>query len=240
MKNILPRDIVAFASFSDLYPIKVDAVYAKPDHPENAFGQIYHPDAQLWGHRHLVKVVLLAAKRLHDDLGWVLTIKDCLRPIEAQALMIETPIVKANPHWLQEPRFLSSPGQGGHPRGMAVDVAVEGIDFGTGFDHFSASSDKDHNPAHRDYTQSTDSVRRNREVLEKALISAAEDFRLPMLPLPQEWWDFRFPHAYTKDFAPLSDNDLLPHQKVVAKAEQYDTMPDDEILEALAKFTGAI
>jgi len=75
---------------------------------------------------------------LNDGHGWTLIVKDCLRPIEAQAKMVETPIVKANPHWIVEPRFLSSPGQGGHPRGMAVDldaINADGapVDFGTCF-----------------------------------------------------------------------------------------------------------
>lgn len=233
MKKINPMDLVSFGSFAETYAIRVDPVYAKADHPENAFGQVYHTQSQIWGHRDLVKTILLASRRLHQAHGWVMTIKDCLRPIEAQALMVEMPIVKANPHWVQEPRFLSGPGQGGHPRGMAVDVVVDGIDFGTGFDHFVASTDKDLNPAHRQHPQSSAEVQANRRFLEEAIMTAAKDFNLPMLPLPQEWWDFRFPASYTNEFAPLSDGDLLPHQKMMQAPQEIPLEPDAKILKEL-------
>lgn len=228
MKKIPVEDIVAFAPFCGTFPIDVDPVYANSDHPENHFGQIYHKQARIWGYRDLVKIVLLTAKRLHDAHGWTLVVKDCLRPVEAQERMIDTPIVKANPHWIEEPRFLSGPGQGGHPRGMAIDLDVEGIDFGTAFDHFGPES-------HRQYELSQE-VRRNRGILEEAMVRAANDFGLPMLPLPQEWWDFRFPASYTNEYAALSDDDLLAHQKMVSEAQRIDLKPDDRVLEELSRF----
>lgn len=236
MKKIPATDIVSFTAFCDIFPVDTDPVYANLGHRENHFGQIYHPGAQIWGHRDMVKIVLLAAKRLHEALGWTLVVKDCLRPVEAQALMIETPIVKANPHWIQEPRFLSGPGQGGHPRGMAVDLDVVGVDFGTAFDHFSSSTDVALNPAHREYPHLLPQVLENRAHLENAMIGAAKDFNLPMLALPQEWWDFRFPSSYTNEFLPLSDNDLMEHQKIVGKAESADIKADDAVLEELSRF----
>ncbi len=228
MKKIPVEDIVAFAPFCGTFPIDVDPVYANADHPENHFGQIYHPNAQIWGHRDLVKIVLLAAKRLHQAYGWTLMIKDCLRPVEAQARMIDTPIVKANPHWIEEPRFLSGPGQGGHPRGMAIDLDVEGIDFGTAFDHFGPES-------HRQY-ELPEAIRRNRGILEDAMVKAANDFGLPLLPLPQEWWDFRFPASYTNEYEALRDDDLLPHQKMTVEAQKIEMEPDPQILQALNPF----
>lgn len=238
MKKILPVDIVAYEPFCGLFPVMTDPVYANAEHPENHFGQIYHPKAQIWGHRDLVRIVLLTSKRLYDAHGWTLIVKDCLRTTEAQALMIETPIVKANPHWIEEPRFLSGPGMGGHPRGMAVDLDAmddkgKPVDFGTPFDHFSASSDKDHNPAHREYPKSSAAVMASREYLEKAMVQAAKEFGLPMLPLPQEWWDFRFPGTYSNEFAPLSDKDLEPYQRMCEEPEEIDLQPDAQILEDL-------
>lgn len=238
MKKIPSHDLVAFAPLSSHFPVEVDLVYAKSGHPENAFGQIYHEEAMMWGHIDLVKVVMLAASCLQKAHGWTLIVKDCLRPVEAQELMIATPIVKAHPHWLIEPRFLSGPGQGGHPRGMAVDLGAKGkegaeIDFGTGFDHFSDVTDKNGNPAHREYPHLPETAKSNREKLESAMVLAAKDLNLPMLPLPQEWWDFRFPSAYTKEFAPLSAADLLPHQQMTNAPEKAELLADIRVIERL-------
>ena len=42
-----------------------------------------------------------------------------------QTAMGKTQIVKDNPDWLEEPnRMVSPPGNGAHPRGMAIDVCV--------------------------------------------------------------------------------------------------------------------
>lgn len=241
MKKISPADIVAFDPFCGTFPLLTDIVYANAAHPENHFGQIYHKDAILQGHRDLVKIVLLVSYRLYQAHGWTLIVKDCLRPIEAQGLMVETDIVKANPHWLIEPRFLSSPGQGGHPRGMAVDLDAldatgQAVDFGTAFDHFSSATDKDRNPAHREHPDLTNQAGKNRLILTDAMISAAADFNLPMLPLPQEWWDFRFPSSYTNDFEAISDGDLLPHQKMIAAPDPLEVVADSQTLDELRRF----
>ena len=240
MKKISPTDIVAFEPFCGIFPILTDLVYAQAAHPENHFGQIYHKDAILQGHRDLVKIVLLASYRLYRTHGWTLIVKDCLRTIEAQALMVETEIVKANPHWLVEPRFLSSPGQGGHPRGMAVDLDAldrqgKPVDFGTAFDHFSSATDKERNPAHREHPYLIDLAKNNRQILTDAMMKAATDFNLPMLPLPQEWWDFRFPSTYTNEYEAIRDADLLPHQKMIAKPEKAEIEADREIMEELRR-----
>ena len=241
MKKISPSDIVAIAPFCGTFPILTDLVYTDPHHAENHFGQIYHRDAAIQGHRDMVKIVLLAAYRLYMEQSWTLIVKDCLRPVEAQALMVETEIVKANPHWLIEPRFLSSPGQGGHPRGMAVDLDAldrrgRSVDFGRKFDHFSSATDKNSNPAHRDYPHLSETAKANRRILTEAMIRAASDFNLPMLPLPQEWWDFRFPSTYTNEYQAISNADLLPHQKMIEVPEKMEIEADEEILEELRRF----
>ncbi|HEY8190037.1 MAG TPA: D-Ala-D-Ala dipeptidase, partial [Micavibrio sp.] len=120
--TILPTDLIAMDTVAKETPLRIDLVYAQAAHPENIFKQaLYRPQARLWLHREFAAVVTLAAKRCHEATGLVFVLKDGMRPIEAQILMRETPIVKANPHWIQDPtRLLSDPGKGGHPRGMAV------------------------------------------------------------------------------------------------------------------------
>ena len=122
MKKIAPADLVALDDFTSTYPVKVDVVYARPDHPDNMFKtKIYRPDAKMWGHRELVPIILAAAQICFKKTGWFFEVKDCLRTYEAQALMRETEIVKRNPQWLEEPgRLLSPPGAGGHPRGRRL------------------------------------------------------------------------------------------------------------------------
>ncbi len=135
-------------------------------------------------------------------------------------MMRETPIVKANPHWIQDPtRLISDPGQGGHPRGMAVDIVLETqdgrlVDMGTRFDYFSP--DPAINPARRGFPGLTDEARRNRQILEDAMVAAARNLGKPLLPLPSEWWDFRFPGVYSGRYAPLSDRDLPPDMRMTA------------------------
>lgn len=237
--KIPASDIVAFAPFARHFPIRTDVVYANASHPENQFAQIYHPASLMQGHRDLVRVVLTASWLLNQEFGWTLVVKDCLRPVEAQSKMIDTPIVKANPHWLEEPRFLSGPGQGGHPRGMAVDLAADDgngqpVDFGTGFDHFAESTAKEFNPAHREYPHLSFEAKQNRDRLTKAMVEAAERLNLPMLSLPQEWWDYRFPASYTNNFAPLSDDDLRGDQKMMIAPEDHSGEPDSKIMDELS------
>lgn len=223
MDIISPDDLIPFDLFTGSHPVLVDPVYADPLHPENIFGAIYHPDALLSGHIDMVMLVLIAAQFLHKNTGWTLVIKDCLRPIEAQQKMVETEIVQANPQWLQEPRFLSPPGLGGHPRGMAVDVtAIDrsgcSIDFGTSFDAFAKSPLPQHNRAHRDHPDLPDSVLENRRFLNEAMVFAAQKIGRDLVLLSTEWWDFRFPASYSSAYAPISDVDLKPWQKMVTKA----------------------
>lgn len=222
MQKISPHHLVFFDEFVRDYPIAVELVYADPAHPDNHFGALYEGGARLLGHRDLACVTLLAAHRLQGAYGWRLVLKDCLRPMEAQALMMETEIVKANPHWLIEPRFLSMPGQGGHPRGMAIDVgalnaAGDDIDFGTRFDYFSSSTDVSVNKAHRNYQGHSESVNQNRKILQDSFEQAGRDLNLPLYPLPHEWWDFRFTSDYTNEFFPLSEADMPDGYKMTIK-----------------------
>ena len=221
MKKIAPADLVALDDFTSTYPVKVDVVYARPDHPDNMFKtKIYRPDAKMWGHRELVPIILAAAQICFKKTGWFFEVKDCLRTYEAQALMRETEIVKRNPQWLEEPgRLLSPPGAGGHPRGMAVDIVLvdkngDEIDMGTPFDFLT--EDRNNNPAARNYMKFSKTILDNRRVLEDSMMQAAAEAGRELLPLPQEWWDFRFPKSYSEQFEPIRDADLPTEMRMTA------------------------
>ena len=217
---IIPHDdLIAMDMLAAQTPLRIDIVYAQAAHPENIFGRaLYRPDARLWLHRDFSEIVLLAAKRCYETLGLFFVLKDGLRTIEAQALMQETDIVKANPHWTQEPnRLLSPPGKGGHPRGMAVDIVLETqagdlVDMGTRFDHLT--TDPSVNPARRGFPGISPEAQKNRQILEDFMTAAARDLNRPLLPLPSEWWDFRFPASYSERYAPISDKDLPPQMRM--------------------------
>lgn len=219
-REIAPEDLLPMNDFAITHPLRIDLVYADAAHPENIFRTaLYRDDARLYLHRDFAPVVLRAALFMQQRHGAILVLKDGLRPIEAQAAMQDTAIVRANPHWSDGPvRLLSKPGQGGHPRGMAVDVGVVGVDgrawdMGTAFDALSA--DPDYNPAARDFTDLPQAVLDNRARLEAAFVDAAAAHNRPLLPLPSEWWDFRFPASVSEQYAPVSDQSLPPEQKML-------------------------
>lgn len=217
--QIPPDHLIAMDTLAATTPLRIDIVYAQATHPENMFGEaIYRPDARLWLHRDFAPIVALAAQRCHAAHGLFFVLKDGLRTTEAQAKICETAIVRANPHWLQEPRLFSMPGQGGHPRGMAIDIALEDesghvIDMGTAFDYLTP--DPAVNPAARGFTGIPAAAQANRKLLEDFMVAAARDLNLPLLPLPAEWWDFRFPKDILDRYAPLSDRDLPPAMRMV-------------------------
>lgn len=219
MEKINSSDLVALDDFTAKYPLKVDLVYAKPAHPDNMFKTaIYRPDAKMWGHRDMVSIVLAASAACFKKTGWVFEVKDCLRTVEAQELIQQTDIMKAHPQWQQEPgRLFAPPGKGGHPRGMAVDVVLvdengEEIDMGTRFDFLT--EDRENNPAARNYTNLSAEVQANRRVLEEVMVGAAKAFGREILPLPQEWWDFRFMPDDSNRFDPIYDADLPPEMRM--------------------------
>ena len=224
--TIDPLDLVPMDIFGG-EPLSIDVVYADAAHPENIFGAaVYASSARLILHRDLARIVLLSARLLQARHGWTLILKDGLRPVEAQSALIETDIVKRNPQWLQEPRLLSGPGQGAHPRGMAIDVSVKDVSMGTVFDAMVAESA-------RDFTGFDESILQNRKWLERGFADAADKLGLPILALPSEWWDFRLPASYHGRFAPLSDLALPPPLKMCG-----DAAPDaqwDAHFDGLAK-----
>lgn len=207
-KTLLPSELVPMDFLSEGEPIHIDLVYASETHPENIFKTaIYHAGARLVLHRDLARIVLQAARRMHSIRGWTLVLKDGLRPVEAQEALMRTEIVKANPRWMEEPgRLLSPPGQGAHPRGMAIDVCAStsdgrAVDMGTAFDEMTPLSA-------RDCTEISAEARENREFLEECFVRAGTRMALPILPLPSEWWDFRIPRDIYASYAPIYDIDL--------------------------------
>ncbi len=219
--KIGPENLVALDDFTGSYPLKIDLVYAQPKHPDNMFGgAIYRADAKMWCHRNFAPIILRAAEICFEKSGYIFELKDCLRTTEAQALMAQTDIVKANPQWLEEPgRLLSPPGKGGHPRGMAVDIILlrqdgSQADMGTAFDYLT--TDRANNPAARNYKNFDAEILKNRQLLEDSMMQAAADLRLELYPLPQEWWDFRFPAHYANLFAPISDANMPPEYRMTA------------------------
>jgi D-alanyl-D-alanine dipeptidase len=221
--------------FAAAFPLKVDLVYADGAHPENIFKTgLYRSDAKLWLHADFASIVLLAARLMRDRHNGLFILKDGLRTVEAQAAMQRTAIVRANPHWSHGPeRLLSLPGQGGHPRGMAVDVVVADAatgalwDMGTSFDHLS--TDPAANPARRSFQGFPPHILDNRKKLEACFTDAGRMLNLPVLPLPAEWWDFRFPASHSERYAAVSDADL-PASQQMTRAD--GTVRDDPAVRA--------
>jgi len=203
------HDLVPMDVFGASEPFIIDLVYADKDHPENIFGiNLYHKNARMILHRDMARIVVLAARALHNEYGWTLILKDGLRTVDAQERLMQTDIVRANPQWLEEPRMLSLPGKGAHPRAMAIDVSVKGVDMGTRFDEMTPQSARAYDGFPKDILE-------NRQRLEKAFVESAQKLGLPMLPLPSEWWDFRFPASYHERFAPLHETDLPDSLKMM-------------------------
>lgn len=209
LKKITTDQLVPMDMFIGEEPITIDLVYAQVNHEENIFGKIYHDKARLWCQYDLACITILTARKLYSQHGWTLILKDSLRTIETQEAMQETDIVKAHPEWMQEPRMLAPPGHGGHPRGMAIDVSVKNIDMGTVFDDMSEASNRSH-------TNFPKEILENRQKLEQAFSDAAKELQLEILPLPNEWWDFRFPADHYRNHTPLSDKELPPQMRMAS------------------------
>ena len=226
MTRPFPDTLMPMDLFTGAAPIRIDLVYANPVHARNIFARaLYHPQARLWLHEDLARIVLRVATRLYRQHEWTLMLKDGLRTVEAQAMMQESDLVQANPHWSNAPpdkRLLSTPGNGAHPRAMAIDVGVidadgKEVDMGTPFDFFT--TDPNNNPAARDYMNFPQTVLDNRRALEKTFTDAAASLDLPIVPLRSEWWDFRFPADLYNGFPALADKDLPPWMQMTGRPD---------------------
>lgn len=214
MKKITASDLVLMND--EFY--RVELAYSKDDNL--LFGErIYRKDAKLWLHRDLANIVKIAAQKCLDAHGLRFVLYDGLRTIEAQEAMMQTRRVKANPHWLEEPRLLSPAGAGGHPRAMAIDISLETndgelLDMGCAFDYLAENPHKDVNPAHREYAHPSN-ILNNRKILNDCMSEAADELKLPLFPLPQEWWDFRMPNDYFNQYAPINERDLPEEMRLL-------------------------
>jgi len=235
MKTISPANLIPMDIFVGHEPIKIDLVYAQKEHPRNIFDTaLLHEEARLWAHKDLAKIILLTARRLNKNYGYILELQDCLRTIEVQKAMQETDIVRANPQWCKEPdRLLAPPGMGAHPRAMAIDVRVlqsnnQEVDMGTPFDYMDVQS-------HRTYTDFPDDILNNRKILEDAFLSSAKTLGFPFIALQSEWWDFRFCPDYTNQYAPLNDSDLPPQMQMSQKIQNNIANYSQEHFDNLAQ-----
>ncbi len=217
LKPLSPDDFICMDVQADLFPFRIDLAYARADNL--LFGeQIYKTDAQLWLHKDLAAVVLQATM-LATARGYRLVLFDGLRTSDAQEKMLHTKAVQDNPQWLEEPRLLSPPGAGAHPRGMAIDCSLETLDgelldMGTPFDFLSDNPSAVQNPAHRQYSRLATGPKKNRAVLDYCMMEAAVENGIELAGLPQEWWDYRLPKEVYGDYAALSDADLPPEMRM--------------------------
>jgi len=226
--------LINISSFTKIEPIAVDLVYADAKHPRNIFTKsLYQASAQCWVHKDIAAITILAARLLRKRFNYTLEIKDCLRTSDAQAEMQNTDIVRANPHWMEEPRLLAPPGAGAHPRAMAIDVCVldeqgKEVDMGTGFDEMIPASA-------RHYTDLEEYQLDNRHDLERAYKQSAQALGFKFLPYPEEWWDFRFYQDQYEQFSPLSDADLPPQMQMTHNVTNNIKDFDQDHFEKLAE-----
>ncbi|MCC6598772.1 MAG: D-alanyl-D-alanine carboxypeptidase family protein [Alphaproteobacteria bacterium] len=224
LQTILPEALICMDDLAADHPgMRTECAYARADNL--LFGErIYRPEAKIWLHEDLASIVMGAAD-LAVKAGYRLVLYDGLRTVEAQEKMLQTRRVRENPQWLEEPRLLSPPGAGAHPRAMAIDLSMETaegvlLDMGTPFDFLAANAAPESNPAHRLYAHSVD-VMHNRAFLDGFMKESAQKRQIPVYPLPQEWWDYRLPrHRYEK-YAPLSDAVLLAIMRMCVEERPF-------------------
>lgn len=213
--------------FTADYPLLIDVMYAGAG---SFCGPVYRQGACLTLHSDMALLILVAARLLYDENGHKLELYDGLRTTTAQRLICETPVVKAHPHWTADGplRMFAPPGQGGHPRGMAIDLSVRDVagnllDMGTVVDALpEGGMEPDVNPAHRAYPHLSKMVQRNRAMLTNILLKAAALTGQVLWPLTVEWWDYRFPAEVYNLYAPLADEDVPPSLRLTA------LVPDDQ------------
>ena len=215
-ETIQPQDLVCMNKYEGTHHYRVDLAYAQTDN--FLFGErIYRENARLWLHESLADIVKNAATYCLENHNLRYILYDGLRTTDAQEAMIKTRRALDNPHWLEKPRLLSLPGAGGHPRGMAIDIGLETldgelIDMGTAFDYLSENPES--NPAHRAFPHNQD-IMDNRKILDDSMKQAAESLNTPLLPLPEEWWDFRLPSDLYGQYEPLSESGLPAHMRLI-------------------------
>jgi D-alanyl-D-alanine dipeptidase len=217
MKQLTASDFIPLNIFEEAgAPLHINLIYAQREHPDNHFKGLYHPTARLlWAHKDIAPVVVLTSLICKANYGWRIQVNDCFRPVEAQEKMMASGY---------DPSLVSLPGAGAHPRGMAINMQPidkhdQPIEMGTAYDCFA--EDLDNNPAARNFTRFKKSaseilgIRARRHALETAVHISADLLGLPIYPLPQEWWDFRFEEKAWSEFEPVREAELPSHMHVV-------------------------
>lgn len=203
-KIITPDQLVTMSRFSSSFPIDIDLVYAKLDHPDNHFKVIlpgsdseialYRKDAPMLVHKSLAEIILGATKYIGARHS--LSLKDSFRPGDAQLGMGYCKDKNGNTY---PSNLVSTPGQGAHPLGMAADIMLKKkgveVDAGTPFDYFDVEAvERNELPkSSRLNNNITDLQKANQRLLETAMMRSALDHGRLMMPLEDEHWDFRFP-----------------------------------------------
>jgi D-alanyl-D-alanine dipeptidase len=238
MEKLDIKDFVPVSAFKGMN-VEEDVVYANEGHSDNHFDDLYGDKAGVWMHKDIAAITLLAASCLKKSHGWTLKINDCLRSIEAQEKMTTKGF---------DPSLVSLPGSGAHPRGMAIDIEPidrDGnlVDMGTNFDFFTLNMND--NPAARNYANfgdfdRTSEIRENRSKLTDSFLWAANKLGRKINPLPQEWWDYRFPDSVVDKYEPMSEKDMPPYMRQVKPEGEVDLSPHKEsIREVIVKVRAA-
>lgn len=194
--------LIKWVSPSEQFDLEV--IYADNKHSNNIFinkhqQAPYIKEADFIVSEPIAKILFHSSKFIPQ--GFKMRLYDCLRPIEAQKFMKTFKDSLNIDH-----NMLSDPGMGGHPRGMAIDCALVPInanydvcpvDYGTEFDNLEFMLFDDGSKmayAHRNNLKTISFIaKQNRLRLEVIMQKSALAAKVPLMPLPQEWWDFRLP-----------------------------------------------
>lgn len=142
----------------------------------NFTGKVLYPTDKVYLRKVVAEKLSLAEKYLMDNYKLRLKVFDGYRPLSVQKKLWET---------VQDENFVANPAKGSrHNRGAAVDLTLidslgNELQMGTPYDDFSEK-------AHRDYNGFSDQVKKNRKILDEAMIKYGFE------PLRTEWWHFDY------------------------------------------------
>jgi D-alanyl-D-alanine dipeptidase len=227
--QLAPMDL-----FLDDYPIAIDIVYKNAEHPNNNFGKVYRDGVRLWLHKDLAAITLLAATIANKEFEWTMTLYDGLRTTTSQATMFDTDTVKSKSKEWQK-TFISAPGGGSHPRGLAIDTLPtkdnELVRMGSEFDDLA--NDEKNNPAARYYFnfgKNRDEIFSNRYKLQVAFQAATDALGHSLWQntlglYPDEIWHHDLYIARRDEFPVISDAHLPRSMRMT---DRYLDHPDPD------------
>ena len=240
----MSQNIIRYVPVSN--KIHIESVYADKHHHDNYFTHnaqtLYVQNADFLIHKHLKHILDYAVKNIPDNM--CLRLYDGLRPVDAQKIM-RNMADKQGFH----ADLIAAAGQGGHPRGLAIDCALVGkndgyanvsIDYGCGFDDFTfVDSLSGHHTDSQDLNAIPLAGRNTKFIpflakqarlrLEILMQKSALMAGTILMPLPQEWWDFRVPYDETDlKYVLASLNRIL--------FDDYKTIPDVDSYEGFCEY----